>query len=236
MTMIRINLIAEKKVGTPKAVKKPSGQTSELQENLILIVCALLAIVAFFGMRKIVKDKLNTRLAKKAELQKKYDGLKHWQDKKLEYEMRKELLNEKIQRITSLRDDREGPVKLMQDVANVLPESVWLSEISQGYKNALTKPSGKKRASGRIHENLDNPRSIRVKGLASSTEAVTNFAGRILKMDSTYHKTDLNVIKRQANKDGGPQEYSFTIYFEIRSKAKPKPADDKAKPKPKKGS
>jgi Tfp pilus assembly protein PilN len=222
MTMIRINLIAEKKAGSTKAAKKVSTQQSEIQENLILIVSILLAFLLFMGMRHLIKSELVKKQAEEARLKKEWDEVKHWKDKKLEYEIQKELLNEKIQRISELKDRKQGPVKLMEDVANVLPESVWLQSIQQGYNNNLVQPSAKNRASLKPpSSNVGQPALVKVSGFANSTEAITNFANQILSMDSRYDRTDLNVIKRVGS---GIQEYSFDIYFEVHDRPVPSAA------------
>jgi Tfp pilus assembly protein PilN len=215
MTMIRINLIAEKKTGAPKAAKKSTGQTSEIQENLIIILSVLLAVLVFFLMRSLVKNELAQKVAQEQKLQAEYDKVKHWKDKKLEYEVHRELLNEKIQRISELRDQRQGPVKLMQDIANVLPESVWLQSIEQGYQGSLVRQSGKGREALKLKgNNLETIYTVKLSGRASSTEAITNFANRMIQMDASYQKVDLNTVRRTTV--DGPQEYDFSLFFAIR--------------------
>ena len=222
MTMIRINLIAEKKSGAPKPVKKTTGQQSEIQENLILIVAIILAVGLFLTMRHFVKKELNQKLNEKAQLEAEWERVKHWKEKKEEYEIQKELLNEKIQKITELKDRKEGPVKLMEDIANVMPESVWLASITQGYNSALVQATAKNRKIKKMPgQNAGSPSSIVVSGYANSAEAITNFANKILSMDSRYHRTSLNDWSRVGN---GPQEIEFHIFFEIRNK---KPAGNK---------
>jgi Tfp pilus assembly protein PilN len=213
--MIRINLIAEKKTGAPKAAKKSTGQTSEIQENLIIIISLLMAVLVFFMMRSLIKGELSRKVAEQSKLQAEYDKLKHWKDKKLEYEIQEELLNEKINRISELRDQRQGPVKLMQDISNVLPESVWLQSIEQGYQGALVRQSGKGRDILKLKgENLENIYTVKLAGRASSTEAITNFANRMIQMDASYQKVDLNTLRRTTVE--GPQEYDFNLFFAIR--------------------
>lgn len=216
MTMIRINLIAERKAGTQKVAKKPSsGQVSELQENLILIVSLLVAFAVFMGMWKMVKGELSEVAAEEARLKAEWEKHKHWKEEKEKYEIQKELLNEKIERISELKDRRQGPVKLMEDVANVLPESVWLDSIDTGYDSRILQPTEAGRQTHPMPRAISNRENlVRVEGYANSHEAITNFANQIVSMDKRYKKTDLNLIKRvQSN---GPQEYQFSIWFEIR--------------------
>lgn len=217
MTMIRINLIAERKAGAPKAAKKPTGQTSEIQENLILIISVLLAFFVFMFMRHLVKSELAEKASQHAALEKEWEEVKVWKKKKEDFEIQKELLNEKIERISELKDKRQGPVKLMQDIANMLPESVWLESISQGYDKTLTDPTGKGRARHNMPAPIGKSSLVQLSGYASSQEAITNFANRILSLDKFYQRTDLNKIVRTG---AGPQEYRFSIFFEVKSQAK----------------
>lgn len=218
MSMIRINLIAERKAGAPKAVKKPTGQASELQENMVLIVSVLLAFATFMTLRHFAKTNLNNALQEEKRLKAEYEKYKHWKDKKLEYEIQKELLNEKIERISELKDRRQGPVKLMEDIANVLPDSVWLGSVSQGYRKSLLAPTAKGRAKASRPKSVGKNTLVKVTGYANSHEAITNFANKVISLDASYQRTDLNVIKR--GQGAGAQEYGFQIYFEIRKKKK----------------
>ena len=215
MTMIRINLIAERKAGAPKVAKKPSRQQSELQENLILIIgVAIAAAVVFLLWNKVDKE-LNKELSRNAELQAEYQKVKPFEEKQEEYEIQKELLNEKIQKISELKDLREGPVKLMEDVYNALPDSAWLISIWQGYNRNLAVAS---RSEGIVFSpgrNLGEPALVKVSGLAKTADSVTNFANKILNLDKRYYDTELNNYTRIANEDG-VKEYRFEIFFKVR--------------------
>ena len=82
MTMIRINLIAEKKAGAPKAAKKPTRQQSEIQENLILIIGVAIAVAVVFFMWNGVTKNLEAETAKNRKLKAEYEKVKHFQEKK----------------------------------------------------------------------------------------------------------------------------------------------------------
>lgn len=226
--LIHINLIAGKKAGTaPKTAKKSTGQQSELQENAILIMSVLLAFALVFTMRHFVKKELRKQQTEEATLKAEWEQLKHWEEKKETYEIQKELLNEKIKTISDLQDQRQGPVQLMEDIYNVLPESIWLKEIRQGYDRGLLAPtkSGRKvyQLPGR---NLGTPREFVVTGFASSAEAITNFANKVLSMNQRYNDTVLNDIFQTG---GGPQEYTFNLYFQTKKKKSAEvPPDGKA--------
>ena len=215
MTMIRINLIAEKKAGAPKAVKKTTRGQSEVQEYLVLIVCALAAAGVFFFLKNRVETEYNNQLALETKLKQDYEKVKHWKEQKENMEIQKELLNEKIQKISDLKDRREGPVKLMEDVANVLPESVWLGGIEQGYNANLIQPTGAGRTALKpTGRNLGEPNLIKISGYAKTTEAITSFARKFIDLEMRYFEHDLNNIVR----DPDSSLYSFELYFKVLGK------------------
>ena len=224
MTMIRINLIAEKKTGPVKATKKTAARPpSPLMENLIIVVAFILAFGLGYLLHYQVKTELEKNLAEKAELQAKYDKLKHWEAKRDELLIHKELLNEKIEKISELKDNREGPVKLMEDVANVMPESIWLSSIRQGYAAQLVKPTGKGRKAYKPEgQNIGDVKLIAITGYARTTDAITNFARQIRSLDKRYLQTDLNNYDRK-----GPNgQYEFQLFFKLRSSKEPAQAQE----------
>jgi len=232
MTMIRINLIAEKKAGAPKVAKKSSRQPTWVQDNVILIVAGLIAIGLAAYLFHTVKKELEAKVQEKAELQKTYNSLKIWETKKEEFEIRRQLLIEKIQKISDLKENRDGPVKLMEDVANVLPESVWLASIAQGYDSNLVKPSRKGgKAAKPGSKNIGSSRLIRIRGFARTTDAITNLARAFIKLDERYKKTDLNNYEEVNDASG---QFEFELFFEL-EKVPGESADAEKNKKDKKG-
>ncbi|CAM2067940.1 PilN domain-containing protein [Sulfidibacter corallicola] len=217
MTMIRINLIAERKAGAPKTPKKAAKKSSELEENIILIVAIVIALLGGFFWHRHYKNKLQDLKNEQRKLQAEYDKVKIWIEKREEFEIQKELLNEKIQKISSLKDRREGPVKLMEDVHNVLPESVWLSSINQGFDRNLTQATGAGRSSFAPSKGRSLPSSLDVKvsGFAKNTDAITNFAKKIQSLDRRYANLDLNQFEKFQKEEEG-SGYSFDLYFKIK--------------------
>jgi len=219
MTMIRINLIAEKKAGAAKTIKiKTPREQSQIQENLIIVVMALVAGIICFLLYRNVKQKLEDAQAENRRLTAEYKELEIWTKKKEDYEIQKILLNEKIQKIRDLKNRREGPVKIMEDVFNALPDSVWFSTISQGYDRKLVQASDKDRtAFAPGPRNMGDPALVKVTGYAKTTEAITNFADRLLKLDARYFDTELNNIEQTDDPSGGGKAYFFEIFFKVRS-------------------
>jgi Tfp pilus assembly protein PilN len=162
-----------------------------------------------------VSSDLQKQVARNATLTAEYNKVKKYQEEKDRFELEKELLNEKIQKISELKDRREGPVKIMEDVHNVLPESVWLTSISQSYDKGLTlatRTDGKAYTPGK---NLAEPNLIRVEGKAKTPDAVTAFANKILSLGDRYSNTELNNYELATGKDSGNREINFTLFFKI---------------------
>ncbi|MBO1320005.1 PilN domain-containing protein [Acanthopleuribacter pedis] len=215
--MIRINLIAERKAGAPKAQKKATRQASDLEENLILIIMVLVALGACYANYYVYKQEQQELLAEKRALQAEYDKLKVWIDKREQFEIQKELLNEKIQKISQLKDRRQGPVKLMEDIHNVLPESVWLTDVTQGLdKNLLNvTKSGRQRAKGGSQRGITDIREVRISGFAKNTDAITTFARSVQGMEDRYSELDLNQYSMASDKIDEGSGFQFLLYFKI---------------------
>lgn len=227
MTMIRINLIAERKAGAPKTTKKATRQTSELEENIVLIVMVLVALGACIAHYQVLKRQQMSLLAQKSALEAEYKKLEVWIQKREEFEIQKELLNEKIQKISTLKDRRQGPVKLMEDIHNVLPETIWLTDVTQGMDRALlsvTRPgreAGKPANQKGITSNLE----VRVSGYAKNTDAITTFARNVQNMEDRYSEIDLNqygLADKEITEGSG---FKFQLYFKVApaKKDNPKP-------------
>ncbi len=227
MTMIRINLIAERKAGAPKAQKKATRQTSELEENLVLIVMVLVTLGACYANYHVFKKEQESLYAQKVALEAEYKKLEVWIQKREEFEIQKELLNEKIQKISMLKDRRQGPVKLMEDIHNVLPETIWLTDITQGMDRALlsgTKP-GRTAGSTTNQKGISNIQEVRVVGLAKNTDAITTFARNVQNMEDRYSEIDLNQYSLTAFESENGTGFGFQLFFKVQpvKKNNPKP-------------
>lgn len=217
MTMIRINLIAEKKTSAPKAAKKASassasGQLAELQEYAILIVLILVGVAIGYWRYSTVKAEARQLVMTERKLSKEYESLKIWETRKEEYEIQKLVLNDKIEKISQLKDLREGPVKLLEDIANVLPESVWLDSIQQGYDASLVQKASSYTESFKPEtKSLPNINLVMVSGRARTSEAITSFAKNVINLSERYSGTDLNTITQ----DEGTGIHQFKLFFTV---------------------
>lgn len=212
--MIRINLNGEKK-GTPaKAKRKKRENASGLEQNLILLIGAVIGIAMFFGIGWNIK-KENARVtkihnAKKAE----YDKLAKWDKIKLEYDIQKELMTEKIRKIGQLKERREGPVKLLEDVFNNLPKSVWLVSITQGYDKRLVSKIAKGMTVLKPGKNIGAPNQLLIIGRSRTQDAASSFANRMEGIETRYKSVTLNTIVEIKDKSS-IHSFEFKLFLKM---------------------
>jgi len=218
--MIRINLIAERKAAAPKATRKKSQTASELQDNIIILVFAVLAIAVFLGRRHMINSETSQLKRTKAQKDKEYKEVSVWKERQLDYEIQKELLNDKINKISELKDRREGPVKLLEDIYNNVPSSVYLTSIAQGYDGRLVKPPTKGTTVFSPGENIGAPNQFRIKGRTKTIDAAGTLANRIFSIESRYTDGILSTVDEDEKE--GQNEFEFAIFFKTSKGAEPK--------------
>lgn len=101
MTMIRINLIAEKKQGAAKATKKASKQSpqvQQMQDNMIIVALVLVGLITAYFWNSSFSTKAEQKEAELSQLKAEYEKLKVWEEKQKDFEIKKKLLDQKIQK------------------------------------------------------------------------------------------------------------------------------------------
>lgn len=216
-TMIRINLIAERKAAAAKpGVKKPQ-LASDLQENIILIIFVIIAAAAFFGRMYVVNDKLKKTRAENTRKKAEYAKLEPYKERQLDYEIQKELLTEKIHKISDLKNMREGPVKLLEDIFNNLPTSIHLVSIEQGYDKRLAVATGKGKKVYSPGSNIGSPQMFKLTGYSKTIDAASTLANRLFSITSRITDGELNNVAIEEKEGLG--EYQFTIFFKTKKGA-----------------
>lgn len=120
--MIKINLL--RKEEKTKKVKKPAG---------FMMYVLLAALAAFIAMglltfymnskKEAMQAKIETGKKQIAELQKKINEAKKFEELNKELEKRKNL-------IETLRRNQSVPVMILDEVSSLLPNGVWLTNLS----------------------------------------------------------------------------------------------------------
>ncbi|MCB1049850.1 MAG: PilN domain-containing protein [Acidobacteria bacterium] len=209
--MIKINLIRERKAAAVKSQKKKSQASSGVQENLILIIFVALAAGALIVRNMMLSSTLDEKLRIASQKEAEYKKLEPYKEKQLDYEIRKELLNEKIKKIGELKDRREGPVKLLEDIYNNLPSSVYLLTIEQGVDSKLLDKTDKNAKTFTVKgKQLGAPNIIRITGISKTIDGASTLANRLQAISQRYSKVDLNTIETVKSSQ---DDYKFTILF-----------------------
>lgn len=119
--MIHINLLGEKRDNTALHVL----QLLVFGVSIVLVAGACLVINSGLNSQlefaKKENQLLQVRLNKLTEKTKKVDEL----------ENKKKFLSEKLTTIAQLKAKRQGPVRLLDNITNAIPQRAWLMEVSQ---------------------------------------------------------------------------------------------------------
>jgi type IV pilus assembly protein PilN len=128
--MIRINLLGEKKDNT--AIYALQGIAFCLVTALCVAVCVVVHTTETSELNHLIEQKsiLDARLAKLQKKTKKVDELE---------KMRK-LKTEKLNTIATLKSKKQGPVRVLADLTESVPERAWLRQVTQ--KGSVVEFSG----------------------------------------------------------------------------------------------
>ena len=127
--MIRINLLA---VDRPPPGRRfrfdlRLGDSTTLLSGLILLVAVGLIGLQFFAVRaesRALDDELTAARQEYQRLQELSERVQQFQD-------RREQLQLRVVLIENLRRDQVGPVQMLDQVSQNLPDSLWLTELRQ---------------------------------------------------------------------------------------------------------
>lgn len=129
--MIKINLLPEAKVALArKPVAIPAGVPAEKINNFILLGFLILGVLIggwlwFSNHTKKVKLQAKVQTAREQA-----NALKPYIDQVNEFEKRKSKLETKLKIITDLRANQEGPVHIMDELASLVPDLLWLTSLN----------------------------------------------------------------------------------------------------------
>jgi len=190
--MIQINLLSGRE-GSPKKVPKQATAAAsfsaiEGESNAIIVVAAIVFIVGLVGvgiwgyMLYSRKQALTTELSRKKQELKTYQGLI---EQAKRFKARKEMLEMKEQTIVQLKDRQSKPMKLLEEIYNRCPDTVWFESIEQ--KGA----------------------SVTIKGRAKNTEAANQFY-QDLSQSSLIQGVDYPLLKKDEK-----YRIPNVVYFEM---------------------
>ncbi len=155
--MIKINLLAEAKPAKKKRGVSALGAAGRLNVILLalLIGIGLVAIgIEYLVRSKQLKDMNEKIRVAQAEVTRLEAVLKEVKD----YEDKKARLQKKVDLINQLKQNQKGPVRLMDEVSNALPDLLWLERME--YKGSVIGLEGKALNPNSVANFLENLKRV----------------------------------------------------------------------------
>lgn len=128
--MIKINLLPEAKVSIARKPSViPTGIPSENLNNYFIIGFLILGLIVAGYMWFSQQAKKTKLQAKVQSAKEQAEVLKPYIDQVNNFEKRKKKLEDKLKLITDLRANQEGPVHIMDELASLIPDLLWLTSL-----------------------------------------------------------------------------------------------------------
>ena len=184
--MIKINLLSEAKPQKKKKGVSALGGAGRL--NLFLILGGLLIGLLVVGVQWWVEaSRLKEQQEKNRIAQQEVTRLEAVLKEVADFEDKKAKLQKKVDLINALKANQRGPVRLMDEVSNALPDLLWLERLQ-------------------LTGNL-----IAVDGKALNPPAVANFLTNLKRVPS-FQEPKVTSI-RAVNAAGASSLYGFGLSF-----------------------
>ena len=198
--MIKINLVSEGKrpVVSRKTKERLGIAGLSLSEGLFLVALLLgaLAVGAYWWY---LRGEVRTRDTQIAAAQREVDELAQVLQEVEEYKAKKAKLEHKINIINDLKRKQWGPVRIMDQISNALPELLWLDGLTLRANN------------------------IELRGQAFNTNQIAAFIENLGKVPE-FQEPRL----RDTSKQGPVYTFMITFNFSVAEPPKPQPAAGEA--------
>lgn len=190
--MVKINLLP---------VKAKARQYTVVYQLLIggVAVAATIAVCAILGIMQ--RFELRSKQKEVADLKKEIAELNRLIGEVKQFEQKKAELERKLGVIASLRDNKTGPVKFLEELSVTIPKKVWLSSVKE-----MTVPPANHKVS--------------FTGEAISDEIIAEF---MTKLDESEYFSNVNLIEARSagDKKGVPiHNFSMTADFKMPEQGK----------------
>ena len=135
--MIKINLVAETPAAaTVKTEKTPFSLGAKQGDIILVITLVLSALVVGTQWYLLTSERTNLRAVERQRRQERDELLKYIKLVE-QLEARREALRHKINVINDLKQQQQGPVRIMDEVSQALPELVWLTNMTLKGKSVV---------------------------------------------------------------------------------------------------
>jgi len=127
--MVKINLLAEgKRPVIARRSKQPLVQLSSTNAaNVGLLGVFVLGVLVALGWYLILQNDIKKKDAEIRVAQKEVDELQQVIKEVQMYEAKLKELKQKVEVITTLKENQRGPVRIMDEVSRALPDLLWLT-------------------------------------------------------------------------------------------------------------
>jgi type IV pilus assembly protein PilN len=193
--MIKINLLA-----TRELKKKDTFQ----QQIALFVLCILVGLGAIAYFHININTKIKNITVDKEEVEKKLASLKKEVGDLNEYKKKTEDLESKRNIITTLEVGRNGPVHLMDEFSQAMPQAVWIEEFTL------------------------KGDSLTVKGYATDNETIATF---MMNLSNRPYFTGVNLVKSEKTTSGGLTVNRFTLTMKVTYPGPVKPPEEKKEEK-----
>lgn len=193
--MIKINLLATREVK-----KRDTFQ----QQILLFALCLLVGVGGIAYVHININKKIKAVETENENVKKELASLKKEVGDLNEYKKKTEDLESKRNIINTLEVGRNGPVHLMDEFSQAMPQAIWIDEFTlKG--DALT-----------------------VKGYASDNETIATF---MMNLTNRPYFTSVNLVRSEKTTSGGLTVNKFTLTMKIKYPGTEKPVEKKEEKK-----
>jgi type IV pilus assembly protein PilN len=128
--MIKINLVAEAPAAAAvQAEKTPFSLGAKQGDIILMVILAVSAIVVGTQWYLLTSQRTDLQAVERQRRQERDELLKYIKLVE-QLEARREALRHKINVINELKQNQQGPVRIMDEVSQALPELVWLTRMT----------------------------------------------------------------------------------------------------------
>jgi type IV pilus assembly protein PilN len=173
--MIRINLVGEARrpvaARAAGGARLAGGDGESRAGDMALVVVCLLGILAAAGHYMLLRHQIQVKKAEVAEAQVEVDRLAPIIAEVEAFKLKKATLEHKVQVISDLKANQQGPVQVMDKVSKALPQLTWLTRMEVNQNNLrLTGQAFNTNAIASFIENLDRVPEFKEPRLLDTTQ------------------------------------------------------------------
>lgn len=178
--MIRINLLPAKRK------KKASEFPVHFIPGIVVTVIALVLMVVYFFY---LNNQISAKKAEKASKEQRLAEIKEKIKEVEDYEKDNELFREKNKVIEDLKAKQAAPLRLLDELSNMLPKGVWLTELAE---------SGG---------------TIKINGVAFTNPDLVNY---VQNLKGSQYMTDVQLVESRQTKFEQSTVYNFSLSFRMK--------------------